>query len=527
MSWSTASIQGLLQRLESGWTTQSSLPQDFVECWKERMGGTARIRDADQDVLYFSADLSAIHLRGTEEIHCLLISGKPNIDTVKAHYDRIIAPGRLVVVLCAGPIEPSELHTVASWSRCMLVGHGDFAQFMNALAPLSWLKQALRERINRYSLIPFNILLPAQGNMFYGRAEELARLVNDDESTFAVAGPSRIGKTSLVTEYRRTLSRKGHYLAKSTVYIDCYECVDTSESGFVRFLARRLDGSSYGNRVQPENFAQFLKYLHSKLGQIPNIILDETDELCNSPVMRQLSTLSKNGHCRVIFCGRGNLLRTALESQSTLGGRLELVRLKALDEESAWKLFTEPLQDLNIAIDDEAVKTALRWTGCLPHLLQFFGLRLCQLTIEQRRDAVGSEQVDELRWDFETAQYFTSPLADVGSPQSKLIALALLKQRPKSINYSLVVELAKSYALTLSLDDSKRICNELVICNLLTWAGDSVQSLRGPTVDRPESPASYRIATEALFDYAEKMGFLTEGLDEVRRQLHKKPGEAK
>jgi hypothetical protein len=528
VTWNEVTISSLLQRLEGGWTQQSALPQSFLECWKERIGDHVSLKEVDSNLLYFTADLSSIHLRGTEEVHCILMSGAGDISQAKKVYNQAIAPGRLVFLWCASDAASQALGDLATLSRCMFLTRIELNNVMMSACTHQMLRVLLPQKVNRSSLIPFNITLCAQGNMFYGRMEEMEKLIAEDEVTFAVAGPSRIGKTSLVKEYISTLTRRKHYLAQSTKYIDCYECGDWTDSGLTNFLAMRMDGSSYANRVQISNFPQFLKYLRSKLGQLPNIVLDETDELSQSAVFRQLSTLSKNKFCRIIFCGRGKLLNAALESPSMLGGRFELVRLKALAPAVARRLLVEPLNDLGIATDRsvEAIERVLTLTGCLPHQVQFFGQRLSELCIREKTTMISMAQVDLLQWDFETAQYFASPLADISSPEGKLVALSILKKRLKSINYASVSELAREHGVSLSLADTKRVCNDLVICNILTWTGDSLQSIR-ETAEPSTAQATFCISSEALSDYAEKMGYLTHGLQEVKQLIHKKTASEK
>jgi hypothetical protein len=324
--------------------------------------------------------------------------------------------------------------------------------------------------------------------------------------SFAIAGPSRIGKTSLVKRHQKELTRLRHPSALATFYVDCYACGENKPDGLARTIAMEIDGSSRSARMKLDDLMNFLRFQsHVRLGRPVELILDEVDEVCQSSVMGELARAARMGICRLILCGRGALLHTMLNQNSLLASRLELLRLEPLDERAARLLLLEPLLDFGLRVEepDRLAEAVFGLTGRLPHLLQYYGRRLLELALQQRSETVSPRDIETLRWDFEAAQYFTSPLADLKDPRSRLVAFSILNANGGQFTVPEVLDLAARAGLRdLHHLEAFQICNDLVINNVLAW-----------------DKGSFRVANEALRYYARQLGFLDRVLEEARREL--------
>ena len=70
------SAVALIERLAAGWTpAHTGTALEFVRFWGERLEAVTEVKDAGADALHFVTDLSDIHLRGMDEIHCFLLGG--------------------------------------------------------------------------------------------------------------------------------------------------------------------------------------------------------------------------------------------------------------------------------------------------------------------------------------------------------------------------------------------------------------------------------------------------------------------
>ena len=423
----------VLNRLPAGWQSGSAVPDEFLQVWRERVG-LAEKTGAGDNWVEFTADLGKIKLRGTGEIWCLLLSGDSggNRTQLREFVSRASASGRILLVI-AGSL--SALSTIkvglAGVSRLVTITP---EMLHEAISGDNWTElfaSRIRQTLPLRALIAFDIAVSAQGGMFYGRGDELGRLHDEAKINFIIAGPGKIGKTSLVRQYHLRLKREGR--ASNTFYVDFFECADRSPLHWPRFLALKIDGSLNSSKVTLQDLPNFLRRFRRTLGSTPTLILDEMDEIIShSENTRQLlASIEKQELCRFIFCGRGEVYKAARNSQTGLGGRFRLMRLEPLDEASACRLFSEPLESLGLKfLDREKILShVLHMTGRLPQLIQYYGQSLAEMAVRASSYTLDASSIEKLNNDFETAQYFTSPLEDLSSPEIKLVAYCLLQDQ--------------------------------------------------------------------------------------------------
>lgn len=511
MDYSMSSRDGdcrkLLNRMAAGWDADSTLPSEFLELWQAQLG-RIELRNSARNSVHFSCVLEELRLRGADDVHVLCVSGADAVSRANEFVNSVQGPGRMlfILVLCT----EAERRINPAAHRCLVLGMGTVEKLLVADSPKEEMRKLMLASVSRAGLIPFNTLLPARGGMFHGRAHELKRLRHNDDCCFALVGPGRIGKTSLALRYRDLLRIEREPAAASIYFIDCYECSRRTAAGFAQFITMRLDGGTTRSRIESlEDFAQFFRYLRSKDGRRPVVILDEVDEMCAIPEMRrQLSVLAKQAICRFILCGKANLLAAITDADSEMAERFEMIRLKPLDDAHAARLFCEPLEDLGLTMEprEEIISRVLRLTGNLPHLVQYYGKRLAEYVLADRSDnVIRLEYVEDLKWDFETASYFTSPLQEIKNPKTQIAAYLLLRGKYTVVSPGSVQETARGEGIHIDFGEARKICDELVIQNVLSWA--------------KEEGATYRIANEAMPEYAAKLGFLTQGVEELKRLL--------
>jgi len=510
VSIKTVPVGVLLERLGNGWKPpHRGLAQEFVETWRGRVGEVEPATvTLDENVLYFVTDLSSIHLRGMEQVHCLALAGNGNdLSQISQEYwTRLAAPGRVLFVLALSETAFAQASSALAEMGCLILPPATVSELLDSEDPKSFIKREMRRQLPPRGLIPYSILLSAEGAMFYGRGEELLRLEQEDQVSFAIAGPSRIGKTSLAKQYRTRLVRSRHPRAGATFYIDFSERADRSADGLARRIAMAIESSNRSNRMTTDDLVNFLRFQrHNRFDRPIELILDEVDEVCTSSTFERLAAAAKNGLCRLILCGRGVLLKSVLR-KSSLAQRLELMHMKPLDDTSARKLISEPLGDYGLGIrePEQFFERVCRMTGRLPHLVQYYGRRLAELATEQRSDQVGPPDIETLHCDYEAAQYFTSPLADLEESESRLIAFHLLSSPAGVMSIQQIEATLRSEGVPeITLERVSDICNDLFIYNVVTWNGDG----------------SFRVANEGLAFYARQLGIIDFPLADARRQL--------
>ncbi len=498
----------LIEALAKGWmTNHCAQANEFVHRWGDKFQTDTEVKLCGDNSCRFTCDLSSIRLHGMTEVQCLLLGGEgaATAQAVREFKQRIGDSGGLSFVLATSNYGWEQARADLPAGMYLLMSPVELDQLLREPKPTAYLKNLLRTQIPLRRLIPYNHLLSVEGGMFFGRRNELDKLYYENDVSFAVAGPGRIGKSSLVKQYLRRLIRERNPLKPRTFHIDFYNCTREPNS-VARFLAMKLESSRRSNDVTVNKLLDFLQYQRFHLDGPLNLLLDEVDNVCQSDAFSILGEAAKLGYCRLILIGKGELLNMMLYNETQLKQRLQLLRLSPLDETSARSLLLEPLTDLGFRIEDpdKLVEQVMRLTGRLPHLMQFLARRLAEIAFDEDRSEISAAQVEVLKWDFDTAYFFLSPLEEkyLESPQVRLIALLLLKERPDEITPAKVRSLARRQGVDFDEVHALKLCNELVIHNVLVW-----------------NRAGYRIANEALVDYAQHFGLLNGAIETARRAL--------
>ncbi len=507
MNQQNFTIGQLLDHLSHGWTPDhSGLTEEFTQLWQEKLNAKVERKESGKNSLRFTADLSEIRLRGMNEVPCLL-SGGEGTEVLRDFWRKSAGLGRLPFIIALSEQAYRQAESVITDARGLLLSATQVKQLLAAQEPREFLTRQLNRQIPKQRLIPFDFLRPAEGGMFFGRRHELDRLLLEDQTSFAIAGPGKVGKSSLVKHYLRQTLRNRDPRRSRSFYIDFYDCQNISPDGVARFFAMRVHPCQQSNRMRAGGLFDFLKYQSFRYNGALDLLLDEVDEVCHGHAFNLLGQAARNGYCRLVLCGRGTLLQTILSDKSPLGSRLELIKLEPLDPFSARQLFLEPLRDLELQVNDPDALTQriFNLTGRLPHLLQLFGKKLVTLAIEEQAKEITAQHIETLKWDFSVAQIFTEPLLRLKDAEARLLGLLLIKDGHHEFSVPVIQQLAEHERLTSDFQHVTELCNDLVISNVLSWH-------RG----------KYCVANEALYDYVNNLGLLAnEALDEARQAVQR------
>ncbi|MFL6335472.1 MAG: hypothetical protein ACJ754_19345, partial [Pyrinomonadaceae bacterium] len=327
----------LIERLVDGWTTSHvGHARELVRRWASALNTEAEISRTDENVIEFIVRLPEIRLRTMHEVPCLLVSGHTRLaDPLREFWSRYNSPNHIPFVLTLSDAAHAEAEKALNSKRRLVLSAGQVGEMADGGHARALLVSTLTRLVPRRSLLPFNFLTPAEGGMFFGREHELERLRDEDTNSFAVAGPGRIGKTSLILRYKALLTLERSPRAHCVKYVSFYKS-DPLPNKTARLLAMQLDPSSRSNRVEAADLVNFLRYQSGrKFGAPPDLLLDEVDEVCQGEAFQYLGEAAKLGFCRLILCGKGVLLKMMLNTKSPLDCRLDLLQLNPLAEHEA------------------------------------------------------------------------------------------------------------------------------------------------------------------------------------------------
>jgi hypothetical protein len=452
-----------------------------------------------------------IRLNGTDDAHCLMMSGtsftEPNpFDDL---WRKINGAGRLLLILCLSRESYNFAVCTIPRDRAAILDPELICPILLSNAPLEKLKSWIRSQLPIRRLTPFNIKNAVHGHMFFGRSRLINRLRSEDDVSFAIAGPGRIGKSSVLRRYHALLVRERDPRLDSTTFIDCYSCDDRSADGFARYLAVKIDSRQSTAYMTSERLGSFFRFWHSHHKRPLTLLLDEVDEIFHPTILKDLFMAAKDQLCRLVFAGKGALLRSMLDQESPLACRIDLLQLDPLRPEEAAKLLFEPLSDLGFEVSDrqEVLGLIHELSGDLPHLVQYFGSRLVDLLVTEESSTVCRRHVEQVRDSFEATCYFMSPFHDLSDPKERILALAMLSNSAERMQIAEIRRSAAELGLILEHQQVWDLCLGLTICNVLTMDN-----------------GAFRIANRGLRYYANQTGFTQGALQDARASLARANG---
>jgi UDP-2,3-diacylglucosamine pyrophosphatase LpxH len=497
-------IGSLIERLNAeGWgRSHDGVVQELTSRWAVLLNTHIDVREVGENSLTFTTYLPDIRLRTMNEVPCLLLAGDSvDPEVLNRHWVRYNT-GHLPFILALSHLAYEQAADKLSNGRCLVLSAEQIKNLFSSADPHHQLKLRLREQIPRRTLIPYD-RLPAVGGMFFGRADEMGRLQEEDFISFAIAGPGRMGKTSLLNNYNRAKlhNRSASFAHRFSV---SFFGAETTPDRVARFLAMAIQASKQSDRMTAKGLVNFLRYMRSRLGGPIELLLDEVDGVCAGEAFQYLGEAAKMGLCRLVLCGKGELLKMMLSAKSPLDCRLDLIQLGPLDEESARALLLKPLEDLGFRLSDpdHILDEVLRLTGRLPNLIQYIGQKLAEFAIQEKTEVITREHMDKLRADFFIPQLFVKSLIDLEDPESRLIGLSLVDDGATNITASSLQGLGERHGLPFTSKRIMEIFVDLVINNVLVW-----------------NHGSYSLANEGLPFYARQTGYLSKALAEALAEV--------
>lgn len=495
-----ASIGDLLRRVAEGrWGPHADCARELLAKLQAGLQARGSEVDTGDDAMRFNWDLPNVRLHGCSNIAGLIVGGNGSEAdaALRGLATKASAPGRLLLVLAPSDSAAETARQVMPPDRCLVLAGKDLRQILIEPEPLETFKRRLRAQIPFLWLVPYNTTLPALPGMFFGRRLELEKLLQQDQTSFAIVGPSKIGKTSLLKQYRRELVVKKDSRVHRFHEIDFYDYRGASEDVLARFIAMRIASSSRSDRMTLADLPQFLHLQSSLAGAPLELVLDEVDEVCLSDTFDVLAEAARKNHCRIIVSGKGNLLRLLRSPDRILAGRLVAIRPEPLTLDEARALLLEPFRDLDLQFAERGgmVEQILALTSRLPYLIQSFARRLIEAAYQEDAKAITVRHLEKVRGDFMSMVYSIGPLDDLTNPAVRAGALLILRCDPRDVSVPLVQDLFRREGVTLRNPRVKEICEELVICNILIWEQDHFQ-----------------LANPAMAAHARRMGLLEAGL---------------
>lgn len=318
------------------------------------------------------------------------------------------APEAKLATLLAPTTESTEslrrLQSMLS-AAIVIIDHNDLLNLTRSAIPLrDGFVSMILERTDLTKVSPFVVRGVTPERMFFGREAEHATLISTlANNSVALLGGRRIGKTSLMQRARTWLDEANF----RSFFADCQAVGDWNDFGRV---ARREWGVDVPQTFKPHFLFDIISQLGKGAEHPPIFLLDEIDHLLSwdqnhlehgvrESFFRSCRTASQDGKAQFVFSGERTIAQRLWDPHSPHWNFCRPLSLQQLSRQAAEQLLFNPLQSLQVTIDEqEAFRAAMwRYTGGHPQLVQSLGDRLVKSLNERPKEARSLIRLKDLK----------------------------------------------------------------------------------------------------------------------------------
>lgn len=274
-------------------------------------------------------------------------------------------------------------------------------------------------------LAPYEDHRPVTGSRFFGRTQELRRILQGGNTNVAIMGVRRIGKTSLLLELRRRWLRTFDGDSRAVerfLYMDCSPLTDAND--FIREVVRQLNVREL-TRLEHQRyeiyFPDFISRMARQHGGPIHFLLDEFDRLLEptfvqARLLDALRAVSNQGDARFVVAGYRKLFQAFSDLNSPMYNFARPMRLAAFDRMDSHALILEPMDSLRIRVEPrtQVADRIHALAGGQPNLIQI----ICSVLLERleqlpaHRRTITLDMLDGLSTDPQLQQFVLHTFLD-------------------------------------------------------------------------------------------------------------------
>lgn len=449
----------------------------------EELGYTVREGNPALGYELYYIDLSSWKLRLSSRTPVVWVKTK-DLDGVPAQHvmqsladvvrERAISR-QITLVLFDGNSHPLFRYKSSLNNNLVLIGAEEQKSIIQSRRPSGELLDLISAQVPISSLSPYETRAPVTGSRFFGREQEINRILANPDTNHAILGIRRIGKTSLLRETERILKESDE--AARVVYLECSDLLCTDD--YIREVVRKLNPRELP-RVHMQKyvffFPNFLERMSKLLKAKIIFLLDEIDNLVimqrgDWELFRMLRASSNKGACQYIIAGFREAMREQYMLDSPFYNFAQELRLNEFSRQQARELIVTPMENLRVRIrnEEEVVNRIFEETAGHPNLIQYYCLILLR-----NLDRTGSREV--------SPQSLIDVYSDEGFTSHLLTSfMQNTENREKALIYAILMSAEESWAKGFGHEEIDAVLRKGGItlqqsaideaCNLLTLAG--------------------------------------------------------
>ncbi len=458
----------------------------FVKRLKEQ-GYRLRSIAADGNVLRFSIDLSEWQLCFSDETPLLHLAAIPDDEDEAASYvrDVVRATGvrqdSFVVVNQNVPGLKRELAR-SLFPRIVLCDASDQRNILAQQSITHALRNVVTSQYKLIDLVPYHI--GGRGSRFFGRHEELNRILRHDEADYSITGIRRVGKTFLLNECSR-LFAASHPGDPPPLFFDCSGFQEPHE--FIRAIVRELDIRQYNRRETagwaPFDGVKFLRNAARARGGRIVLFLDECDQLLtlarrSTDLLNLIRATINTASCRYIMAGFQELMVEIGNDKSPLYLGFEIIRLQPFNREETREMVLPPFQGLGVHLEDpdRIINQLHDDTGGMPLVLQYYCEELTNVVQRRGDHTIRIADVGAIHTQENLKSIVLDSFRDSASKEDQLLVYSVLErygpEKGKSgFTQQEIYEALEARGWPIDLANLDRACDRLVLAGFLMRHG--------------------------------------------------------
>ncbi|MCK4763326.1 MAG: hypothetical protein KAW12_14100 [Candidatus Aminicenantes bacterium] len=402
---------------------------------------------------YFIIDIENLRIGKLEEALCFVQDRpelkKNDVSYIEKQAVRFAqdAQNRLTFFFYFKRVERIENLTKKPHLSLITIEENDLKKIILSDRPREAARKVIFNKLSLERVSPYTIAGPTT-TVFYGRSKIINRISSNSNTSYAIVGARKIGKSSLQLKITEDAMPGVNYL-----YMDL-------EYEFFKAKSYRLFLASLKSKIEKKfnKKVDFNKFpLGPDISKIPAVVddlsqggqkiifvFDEIDHLIefdrknNFKLLRIFRKLSQEKICQFIFAGFEELFQKKRDLKNPLYNFCEEIVLGPLEREAALELITSPMESIGVQYKNlEDRELILGYTGCHPNLLQFFCKKLIENLDEHRKEddrrTIFKQDIDKL-YDTEYEKYIMDEVYMFSTLDriQKLILILLVEDRPKA-----------------------------------------------------------------------------------------------
>jgi Cdc6-like AAA superfamily ATPase len=382
---------------------------------------------------------------------------------------------QVVLVLVEGNSYPLFKHKTSLNYNLVLIGGEEQKKVTQSRRPSGELLDLISTQVPISFLSPYETRAPVTGSRFFGREQEISRILANPDTNQVVLGIRRIGKTSLLRETERIFNEREE--TARVFYLECSDLLSTDD--YVREVVRKLNPRELP-RLQMQKyiffFPNFLERMSKQFKSKIIFLLDEIDNLVimqrgDWELFRMLRASSNKGACQYIIAGFREAMREQYILDSPFYNFAQEIRLSEFSRQQARDLIITPMENLRVRLhnQEEIVNRIYDETSGQPNLIQYYCLILLRnLDQTGKRELSPGSLLDVYSDEGFTSHLLTSFMQNTENREKGLIYAILLSAEDggkKGFSHEEIDNMLHKGGIDLrqkSIDDA---------CNLLTLAG--------------------------------------------------------